>query len=194
MTRTPWSFTLRGGATLLGAVLLAGCADPTPPPAEAMATTVSESVATVEAVDAATRQAVLIDEAGDRFAVTVDPAAGPLDKVAVGDLVQVVVVDHAVARLASPDEMDDAALAATVVGQRDGLPARDGLLATRQIVEVVDVSAPGDEVRYRDANGEVRTILVENAENRAFARSLSRGKRVVIDSVTTVTISTIGAN
>ncbi|MDF2233814.1 hypothetical protein P2H44_14735 [Albimonas sp. CAU 1670] len=180
-------------ALLLGAVLLAGCSG-APVATEARSTTVSESVASVESIDRATRQAVLVADDGERMAVTVDPAAGPLDEVSAGDLVQVVVVDRAVARLASPEEMDAAALVATVVGQREGRPARDGLLATRQIVEVVEVTAPGDTVRYRDADGEVHTITVEKAENRAFARSLSRGDEVVIDMVATVAISTIGQN
>ncbi|WP_118138556.1 hypothetical protein [Oceanicella sp. SM1341] len=173
------------------AVLLAACGRREPVPAEARVQSALGGVMTVEVIDPDTRQAVLVDDEGSRIGVTVDPEVGPLDAVHPGDLVQMLIVDSTVVRLARPGEAAQAAMGVSVVGLRDNLPARSDVLATRRTVEVVSVSRLGDTVRYREADGALHTITVVDAQHRAFARGLRPGARVVVDSVVRVTISTI---
>lgn len=170
----------------LGLVMLAV---PVARPAEAQQTAGPEGVArvdtyqiaaTVETVDPDTRQVLLRGPEGGLVTVQVNPNVRNLRELNPGDRVVVRYTEALAARLARADESgSSAAIAAGPILSATGQPT--GVVVGDQIRTVVTVQATDparNTVTVVGSRGVPRTVVVQEPEAQAFARTLQPGDRV----------------
>lgn len=157
------------------AVALAAC-ESSPDPVE-----VSDVVsveATVVAVDTESRSLVVQGADGGQLGFNVGPEVRNLAQVEVGDTLRVSYYTGYVVSMTEPGEAGaDMEVAAGVAeeGARPGAAIGDTMRAT---VEILSVADDGTSVSFRDTEGRLNSINVQNEEVQAFARKLKAGDLV----------------
>jgi hypothetical protein len=173
------------------AVTFAACAPTTPPGATTSATYGNSATAQVTAVDKARRELVLQSSDGRVARVEVPPDVRNFNQIKVGDTVRISYrtrVDIAVAGNQPPvtGVTVEAGGARAPAGQK---PA--GLWATRtqRAVQIVSVDRNSHTVTFREPDGSLDSIVVQDPANYALADGLRPGTYVVVTETSAVAAS-----
>jgi hypothetical protein len=140
----------------------------------------SETVtATVESVDQASQTVILRDEKGLRFAIEADPGAA--SRLKPNDRIKAVYKESLAFALEDPTKPpgDDA----TKVEQSAEQKGPDGVQFGRRItttVKIIAVAPEGSSVEFRVPEGQVRTVAIDDAKNRAEVANLHAGDSVKV--------------
>jgi len=176
---------------LVAAMLLAGCAGLGRPQTATQETLVT-STATVEAVNQATRQVTLSDNAdGGSFTVTAGPEIRNLEQLAAGDTVQVDFYQSTTATMASPDD-SGAPVTAVLAGRAPEGAKPGGVAAVTQslVVTLINYQPNTGLATFRTPDGLTRRTVVEPSM-RTFAQSLSPGARVAVTMTDAVAVTIV---
>lgn len=162
----------------------------TAPPAP-LVQEVRQVVATVDAVDLATRRVTLTDAEGRRLPLVVGPQVRNLDQVEVGDQVVVRYREALAAELkipGAPSRVGQVTASATEAPAG----ARPQTEVSRQItttVRIENVDPTGPTVSFTGPNGILRMIQVRDPGMQEFARTLKAGDEVDITYTEAVALS-----
>lgn len=173
---------------LIAALLVAGCAGGSRQPATQE--TLITATATVEAVDRATRQVTLRDDAdGSSFTVTAGPEIRNLDQLAAGDQVQVDFYQSTTVAMASPEDTGEPAGALLTGSAPEGaLPGGVAVVTSSLVVTLINYDPNTGLASFRTPDGFTRrTIVPPNLRN--FAQSLSPGARVAVTMTDAVAVT-----
>lgn len=182
---------LARAAALAAAVAAAGCAAPggTPPETSVI---YDEQVlrAVVQSVDLDSRQVLLRAEDGETISFTAGPEIRNLPQLEPGDRVTLDFVDAVAARLALPGDPDEpvavAAMGRAPEGERPGGFVTSSVQMT---VEFVSFDPITNDVTYIGPDGFTDSFTLQTAEMRAFAAGLSRGDRVLVTVIESVSLN-----
>jgi len=183
MMRTRYAFGV------IAALLLAGCAEMSgghPATQESLTT----ATATVEAIDHASRNVTLKDDAdGSSFTVTAGPEVRNLDQVNKGDHVQLDF--YRATTLSMADPSDTGQHAGAVVAGRAPEGAAPGAIAASTdsfVVTVVSYDDNSGLAIFRSPDGLTRRAVVP-PELRSFASTRGPGSRVLVTMTRAVAVS-----
>jgi hypothetical protein len=178
---------LLAASTLL---VMLGCK--TTPPEPFVKTEVIQMEATVAAIDQATRMVLLRGPAGFS-SVEAGPEVRNLDRVSVGDKVQVSYVAGIAAQLNKSKAVSGAPQdsTATYVAPAGARPAAGvgQIVQTTVTIESVDTSF--NTVTFKRPDGFVRVLAVQSDEARAFIRTLRAGDKVDVTYTEAVAVAVV---
>lgn len=170
----------------------AGCTQSpvTPPGATASASFNDQLIATVAAIDRPRRILTLQSADGDTAQVGVTDAVRNFDRIEKGDKVRLTVHTRVVVTAAG-----NAALPGVIVDERGGTaplgskPAGVWAARAQRSVQIVSVDRATHSVAFREPDGRVGTIVVQNPENYALADGLQPGSFVTVVRTDAVAVS-----
>lgn len=140
-----------------------------------------EASATVQTVDAETREILLTDNAsGESFVVTAGDAVKNFGQIESGDQVKVAYSLGRAARMALPGAAGSSS--ASVVGtaepgEKPGIAVGE---VTTMVLEFISYDAGTAQATIIDPEGVQRTVTVETPEGREFASKLKKGDKVEV--------------
>jgi hypothetical protein len=155
----------------------------------------SEVVASVESVDAASRELVLKGEAGTRVAMVAGPEVRNLEQIRTGDRV-VAVYHEAIAAQVKPrgTATSPPAAAERLERAKPGeKPSGVAAVSVATTVQIESVDTSFNTVSFKRSDGIVRTVAVEDADARRFIRTLKPGDPVEIVYSEALAVSVVPA-
>lgn len=163
---------------LMAALLIAGCAEMRQP---ASKETVISASATVVAVDQATRDVTLTDNAdGTTFTVNAGPDIRNLPQLAAGDQVQIDYYQGTTLSMAAPSDSGEPATAVLAGRTPEGdKPGGAALVTQSMVVTVVSYDRDSGLAIFRTPDGLTRRAVVP-PDLRSFAARQSAGARVLV--------------
>jgi len=177
-----FSFLARIGYVCTAVSLgLAGCAGPTPPGATASAAFNNQVTASVSAIDRARRGLTLKAPDGKVAKVYVSNEVRNFDNIRVGDTVRITVHTRldviAAGNHSLPGVIVDEGMARAPVGS---MPAAIWGARTQRSVQIMSVDKVAHAVTFREQDGSVYRVTVQNPANYAFADGLKVGSYVTV--------------
>jgi hypothetical protein len=172
----------RSAIGLIGALLLAGCAEMGMGTQEAATEeTLLTASATVNAVDQTTRQVTLTDNSGGgTFTVTAGPEVRNLPQLAVGDQVTVDYYQATTLSMADPADPGDPAGEVVAARAPEGARPGGGAVVTESVVVTVESYDPNSGLAiFRTPDNLTRRAVVP-PELRSFAATQGPGSRVLV--------------
>ena len=175
----------------LAMLVVAGCAEMSRTRTASQESLIS-ATATVEAVDQATRQVVLRDDAdGSSFTVTAGPEVRNLDQLAAGDQVQIDFYQALTVDMADPaDTGEPAAALVTARAPEGAAPGGAALATSSMVVTLISYDRDSGLATFRTPDGFTRRAAVP-PNLRSFAASLGAGARVLVTMTEAVAVTIV---
>ena len=174
-------------ATALAGLALAGCAGVQPSTRTAASGETVVAQATVESVDQATRQIVLVTPDGQRESFVAGPEVRNLAQIEKGDTVTLGFHDSVVLSMAAPDTAQGT-VAGAARAPKGARPAGGVVVATDVVVTVVSYDARSGFATFRTDDGVIHRATVP-PELRTFAERAAPGSRVLVSLTDAVAVS-----
>jgi hypothetical protein len=174
---------------MVAGLMLMGCTGMTPG-TKAVQATLTTATATVEAVDMASRNVTLRDDAdGSSFTVTAGPEVRNLDQVAVGDRVTIDFYQSTAVSMADPSDTGEP-LGAVVAARapEGGQPGGLAAVSESMVVTVISYDSNSGLATFRTPDGLTRRTVVP-PELRNFASTKGPGSRVLVTMTRAVAVS-----
>jgi hypothetical protein len=176
--------------TLAGSLALGACTPATPPGATASTTYSDQAKVKVTGVDRSSRMITLQDARGQTTTVRASDAVRNFDQIMVGDTVT---VDYQERIEILVRGVNAAPIQGVIVGvgadraAKGQTPAAAMVLSAKRSVEIVSVDRSSHTVTFREPDGSVDSIVVQNPNNFALADGLRPG--TIVD----VTVTAVAA-
>jgi hypothetical protein len=167
-------------AALAAFGVLSGCANGAPEPFSRQE--LIEETATVTAVDADARVVALRDETGEITTIYAGPEVRNFDRINVGDEVAVTYRAAVAAELTTLDQPAPGGEKVTMAQRAEPGQQPHGQLSSTvtTTVQIDAVDPKSNTVSFHRDDGYVRTVTLEDAKAREFAKKLKRGDVVKI--------------
>jgi hypothetical protein len=167
-------------AALAVGLLLGGCAG-TGASRTATQETLLTATATIESVDATSREVVLRDDAdGATFTVVAGPEVRNFDQLAAGDRVQMDFYQATTLSMASPDDPGNRETAVIAGRAPEGAtPGAMAVVSDSLVVTLINYDRNSGIANFRTPDGFTRRAVVP-PNLRSFAASLAPGARVLV--------------
>jgi hypothetical protein len=167
-------------AAVAAFAFLSGCANGAPEPFSREA--LVEETATVAAVDADARVVALRDKTGEITAIYAGPEVRNFDRINVGDEVEVTYRAAVAAELTTLDQPTSGGEKVTMAQRAEPGEQPHGQLSSTvtTTVQIDAVDPKAHTVSFHRDDGYVRTVTLEDAKAREFAKGLKRGDVVKI--------------
>ncbi len=171
--------------------VLTACTPATPAGATASATYNEQVTAQVTAIDKARRQLILQSAQGQVAQVDVPAEVRNFDRIEVGDTVRVVYHSQLDVRVAGnaqpiPGVIVQSGMAGAALGEK---PAGLWAVRTQRSVQIVSVDTASHTVTYREPDGSLDSLVVQNPANYALADGLRPGTIVDVTKTDTIAVS-----
>ena len=176
--------------TLAGSLALGACTPATPPGATASTTYSDQAKVKVTGVDRSSRMITLQDARGQTTTVRASDAVRNFDQITVGDTVT---VDYQERIEILVRGVNAAPIQGVIVGvgadraAKGQTPAAAMVVSAKRSVEIVSVDRSSHTVTFREPDGSVDSIVVQNPDNFALADGLRPG--TIVD----VTVTAVAA-
>lgn len=183
---------IASGFGILLCLAVAGCtpAMVTPPGATASAAYNDQIVALIVGVDAPRRMLTVQLPSGEPVQVYASDAVRNFDRIAVGDKVRLTVHSRievtAAGNMALPGIIVDQRGASAPLGSK---PAAVWASRTQRSVQILSVDKSTHTVTFRDPDGSIDSIVVENPANYGLADGLMPGSYVTVVRTDAIAVS-----
>jgi hypothetical protein len=176
---------------LLSASALAACTPATPPGATAGADYSEQMTAKVTGVNKARRQVTVQTTDGDSMTIQVADSVQNFDQIQVGDTVRVNYKERVDVRVAGNVQPIDGMImhASEARAPKGQKPAGVGTVTAERSVQIVSVDKTSHTVTFRESDGSLDSLVVQNPANFAFADGLQPGTIVDVMDTATLAIS-----
>jgi hypothetical protein len=184
----------RSGAAAAALLALAACAATEPAPPETSVVYDEQLLrAVVQSVDLETRQVLLRSENGETISFVAGPEIRNLPQLEPGDRVTLDFVDAVAARLALPgDPVEPVTLAAMGRAPEGERPGGFVTSSVQMTVEFLSFDPATNVVAYVGPDGVSDTLALQTPEMQGFAAGLSRGDKVLVTVIESVTLNVEG--
>jgi hypothetical protein len=179
-------------AVLTGSLALGACTPATPPGATASTTFSDEAKAKVIGLDRATRAITLQDERGQTATVRASNEVRNFDQIRVGDTVtvdyqeQIDILVRGTKATPISGVIVGAGAERAAKGQK---PAGAVVVSAKRSVEIVSVDRTSHTVTFREPDGTLDSIVVQNPANFALADGLRPGTIVDVTETAVAAVS-----